>query len=357
MPENSEMKETITRLNAAAIGVVMAPGKSTLITQSHPLPELDRATTSEEPEFDLFHFGFSICSHKVRSVLAELQFDYGSNQYAGPTAYENYSPEYLRLRLRSDAAKNSEFVSNYSGGSSVEQEGFDPLVVPTLVDHKAGLVLADSKLICLYLARAYRDLIDLLPIDLEEQIIEQIDIVDRTPHVAMLYGANPDGDTRPDDIQKRMPGIHQIKFNTIRNHMANVSSEPKLIAAYDAKLRKEEAAENFVIDDSSMNQAISLAKSLIDDLENKLSQNAGLWMFGDRFTLADIAWGVSLIRLDILMQRVFLARGVDYGMRRPLMAIGNDGTAYSTMSSISVALPITVNASSKIQKLASASLE
>lgn len=305
MRSKIETNETISRLNAAAIGVVTAPGRSTVITGQRPLPEVDRINSSEEPEFDLFHFGFSICSHKVRSVLAELQLDYGSNQFAGPTEYENYTPEYLRLRLQSDAAKNSAFVSDYSGGSSVETEGFDPLVVPTLVDNRRGKVLADSKLICLYIARTYRDPIDLLPADLEDQIIDQIDIVDRTPHVAMLYGANPEGDTRPEDIQKRMPGIHQIKFDTIRKHMASVSGENDLIAAYEAKLRKEESAENFVIDDSSMKEAIALAKSLIAGLEESLSNSKGPWMFGDRFTLADIVWGVSLIRLDYLGNDTF----------------------------------------------------
>lgn len=276
-----------------------------MITEDYPIPKLDRANINVEPEIDLFHFGFSICSHKVRSVLAELKLDYGSNQFAGPIAYENYAPEYVRLRLQSDSARNSDFVSGYTGGSAVETEGFDPLVVPTLVDNRRGKVVADSKLICLYLARNYRDSMDLLPADLEDQIIEQIDIVDRTPHVAMLYGANPAGDTRPEDIQTRMPGIHQIKFDTIQKHMASVSDEPDLIAAYEAKIQKEEAAASFVISDSSMEDAIALAQSLIAGLEEKLSSTNGPWMFGDRFTLADLVWGISLIRLEYLGNDTF----------------------------------------------------
>jgi len=293
-------REDLAALNKAAIGVVMAPGRSTVISKDHPLPEIDRQDVDDAPDFDLFHYGFSICSHKVRSVLAELSLGYGSNQFAGPTAYENYTPEYLRLRLASDAAQSGKFVSGYSGGSSVETEGFDPLVVPTLVDMRAGKVVADSKLICLHLARTYRETIDLLPADLEDQIIEQIDIVDRTPHVAMLYGANPDGDTRPEDIQKRMPGIHQIKVDTIRNHIKAVAGDDQLVAAYEAKIEKEEAAADFVVDGDDMKEAIILAEDLIEGLETQLSKTDGPWLFGERFTLADVVWGISLIRLEYL---------------------------------------------------------
>ena len=292
--------DDIVSLTEAAIQTVQAPGRATIISTGHPLPEIDRSDATEPPEFELFHFGFSICSHKVRAVLVELGLGFGSNQFAGPTKYENYTPQYVRLRLRSAAARAGKFVSDYSGGSSVEAEGFDPLVVPTLVDRSAGQVFADSKLIVLHLARTYRSLVDLLPVDLESEIIAEIDAVDRTPHVALLYGADPEGDTRPAEIQSRMPGIHQIKFDTIRRFMAETADEPELVAAYKAKLAKEEAAEKFVVDGQAMADAVALAASLVAGLEDKLAASEGPWLFGDRFTLADLCWGISLIRLDYL---------------------------------------------------------
>lgn len=293
-------RQGIHELTQAAVGVIVPPGRATVITRDRRLPEIERGAAVADPDFQLFHFGFSICSQKVRAVLDELEIEFGSNQYAGPTEYENYTPEYVRLRLASDIAQRAAFVSSYSGGSSVESEGFDPLVVPTLVDTGQGRILADSKLICLHLARSIRDPIDLLPGDLEQEILAHIDNVDRTPHVAMLYGANPERDTRPAEIQAKMPGIYKKKYQKIQTYMAQVRDEPDLLSAYEAKLRKEEAAEHFVVDADAMNEAIALSDSLVQGLEDRLGKSPGPWIFGERFTLADIFWGVSLIRLDYL---------------------------------------------------------
>lgn len=302
MPHKNLSQSELAALTKAAIDVIQAPGAATVISPDHPLPEVPRDTSSaDRPDFELFHFGFSICSHKVRSVLSELDLGFGSNQYAGPTKYENYTPEYVRLRLQAEIAQRSKFVSDYSGASSVEKEGFDPLVVPTLVDTEAGKVIADSKLICLYLVDNYsKNVGHLLPDELREDILAEMDNVDRTPHVALLYGADPEGDTRPEDIQSRMPGIHQIKFETIKGYMAEVAGEQPLIEAYEAKLKKEESAEKFVVDPSAMRDAVALTESLITGLEQKLQESSGEWLFGDRFTLADLVWGVSLLRLEYL---------------------------------------------------------
>lgn len=298
-------RQSISTLTSAATDVIASPGRATVITHKHRLPDLDRNGSIPDPELQLFHFGFSICSQKVRAVLDELDVEYGSNQYAGPVEYENYTPQYVRLRLASEIAQRANFVSSYSGGSSVESEGFDPLVVPTLVDTGSDKVLADSKLICLHLARSKRDRIDLLPTDLESQIMMQVDAVDRTPHVAMLYGANPERDTRPEEIQARMPGIYKKKYKKIRDFMAQVPDEPKLLEAYEAKLKKEEAAEHFVVDATEMSAAVALSESLVQGLEDTLARSSGPWIFGNRFTLADIFWGVSLIRLDYIGYSAF----------------------------------------------------
>ncbi|WP_373635112.1 glutathione S-transferase family protein [Yoonia sp. SS1-5] len=302
---DQQSRTEIRELTQAAIGVIEAPGRATVISAENPLPAVARDATSDAPPFELFHFGFSICSHKVRAVLSELGLEFGSNQFAGPTKYENYTPEYVRLRLQSDVAKTSKFVSGFSGASSVDDDGFDPLVVPTLVDNQAGKVLADSKLICLYLVNTYGGGHDLLPDDLKDRILQEMDVVDQTPHVALLYGADPEGDTRPTDIQSRMPGIHQIKFESIKGHMSSVQGDANLMAAYKAKLEKEKNAEAFVVDGTAMQDATQLAERLIADLETTLQASTGTWLFDDRFTLADLVWGVSLLRLDYLGKSQF----------------------------------------------------
>ena len=316
MTVHLSVEQRLLELTEAARGVIVAPGRASVIAKHARLPEIESGMSEKTPPLQLFHFGFSICSQKVRAVLDELGLEFGSNQFAGPTEYENYTPEYVRLRLASEVAQQARFVSSYSGGSSVESEGFDPLVVPTLVDTANGRVIADSKLICLHLARAYRDTVDLLPSDLEADILAQIDHVDRTPHVAMLYGANPDHDTRPEEIQARMPGIYQKKYKKILGFMAQVPDEPDLIAAYEAKLAKERVAEKFVVDAKAMSATIALSEELVQGLEDALAQSSGPWIFGEPFTLADLFWGVSLIRLAYLGNAGFWGDGANRGQVR-----------------------------------------
>src|SRR3546814_10752860 len=76
--------------------------------------------------------------------LMEKGVTFGSNELTIlPPQNENYCPQYVRLRLRSEAAAKHRPVSSFTGQSSVDSEGFDPLVVPTLVDHETGRILAD----------------------------------------------------------------------------------------------------------------------------------------------------------------------------------------------------------------------
>src|SRR3546814_7000001 len=45
-----------------------------------------------------------------------------------------------------------------------------------------------------------------------------------------------------------------------------------------------------------MRTAISKAEQLVTDLDRDLGASTGPWLFGDRFTLADLFWAVSLYR-------------------------------------------------------------
>ena len=268
-----------------------------MISAENPLPTVQRNRTEVTPRIELFHYVFSVCSQKVRGTLAELGVAYGSNEIVIlPPQNENYSPQYVRLRLMSEAAKKHRPASAFSGQSSVESEGFDPLVVPTLVDHEEGIVIADSKAICLWLCDNIKQESDLLPDDIRERVLDQVAIGDQTPHVALLYGADPDGDRRPEVMQAVMPGIHAHKIEAVKRNMALAGGDTKLLDAYNQKIAKEEAAASFVIDHEQMRAAIDKVRTLLANLEATLEKSAGQWLFDDRFTLADLFWAVSLYR-------------------------------------------------------------
>ena len=99
------------------------------------------------PRFELYHFALSLCSQKVRATLAEKAVAYSAHDInLSMPLLGNYDPAYVRLRLA--ANPNAELAIGYTGRSSVETEGFDPAVVPTLVDHHGACVIADSVRIC-----------------------------------------------------------------------------------------------------------------------------------------------------------------------------------------------------------------
>ncbi|MDH3419957.1 MAG: glutathione S-transferase [Gammaproteobacteria bacterium] len=254
----------------------------------------------QTPRFELYHFSLSLCSMKVRGVFAEKEAAYTSHDIdILPPGMQNYFPEYARLRLAGGRDLVGNMVNGYTGRSSTETEGFDPLVVPTLVDHEAGKILVNSKKMCLYLDAEIDTGTRLVPTDIAAAVIRQVDIVDQTPHPAVLYGSHPDGDNRPDFIQHDMPGIHDRKIAEARHNMAQVGNDPLLISAYEHKILKESAAKAHVNDVQKMRASVQEFKDIVGQLEKDLS-HGDEWIMGERFTLADVVWAVSLFRIQWL---------------------------------------------------------
>ncbi|MEM9197622.1 MAG: glutathione S-transferase family protein [Pseudomonadota bacterium] len=260
------------------------------------------------PRFELYHCSLSLCSHKVRAVLAEKGEPYTSHAMsimpAGNLIPQNYRPEYVRLRLLGQ--ERPHFVSGYTGVSSVEQEGFDPCVVPTLVDHKEGRIVIDSKRICEYIDENADQGEALIPAELKDAVEEQLVLVDRAPHVALLYGAHPKEDRRPAGLAGNIKGVHARKIRCLRGLLEHIgSNEPDLRAAYEAKIAKESAAGAFMLNDAQMIAAHQQGQAHVRDLEAQLEKSGGPWVCGDRYTMADIVWTVSLYRLQWLGNEQF----------------------------------------------------
>uniref|UniRef100_A0A7S3NKS1 GST N-terminal domain-containing protein n=1 Tax=Aureoumbra lagunensis TaxID=44058 RepID=A0A7S3NKS1_9STRA len=254
----------------------------------------------ELPSFELYHFGISICSQKVRAVLCEKKVKWLSNELH-VESHENYKPDYVRLRLQSDAAKNTELSKVWTGVSSVEKVGFDALVVPTLIDHEAGKIVADSKAICIYLAKKLDSGTDLLPSDLEEEILKEMSLVDQTPHVALLYGGNPYFDSRPIPLKyfiKFVPSQQSHDIMKLMNQLGE--DEDRVKEAYQAKLAKVQAAGEFLISEEKKKKAADFTLQMVTDFAKRLESSKGPWIFGERYTMADVFWGLSLFRLHFL---------------------------------------------------------
>ncbi|MEO0465665.1 MAG: glutathione S-transferase family protein [Pseudomonadota bacterium] len=254
------------------------------------------------PRFELYHSAPSLCSHKVRTTLAEKQAAYVSHDMIimpmGKFIPQNYRPEYVRLRLR--GAPGATLVSGYNGESSVTNQGFDPCVVPTLVDHEAARVIVDSNAICRYLADSIDTGTDLIPSALEADVAAQLDLVDQAPHVAALYGAHPDDDIRPPALRDGISGVHARKIRVLEVLIKNVGDDPQLKAAYESKIAKEAAAGEFVVTPDEMRDVHRQMVVHVNDAEAQLSKSGGPWILGDSYTLADITWTLSLWRMKWL---------------------------------------------------------
>nr|MBX2804041.1 glutathione S-transferase C-terminal domain-containing protein [Myxococcales bacterium] len=136
----------------------------------------------------------------------------------------------------------------------------------------------------------------LMPESLGSEVASELTIVDGTPHVALLYGAHPDVDVRPERLRRNMPGVHDRKLAKIRSARDQVADDPLLTAAFDAKIAKEEAARAFVATPAQMRSAFEETRAIVADLDRRLADGRR-WACGEAFTLADVFWSVSLFRL------------------------------------------------------------
>jgi hypothetical protein len=160
---------------------------------------------------------------------------------------ENYHPDYIRLRLR--GGQGREMVSGYTGRSAVQSEGFDPAVVPTLVD------LADRGACP---RRQRRDLRASGPVLAERRpgpAAGQAKARDRPRgrhrrrHCRMWRSSTGRirmATSAPRWCAGRWPAAHDTKIMKLMEGRSLSVGHPGLIAAYDAKIRKEAAARHYV---------------------------------------------------------------------------------------------------------------
>ncbi|MEM9706110.1 MAG: glutathione S-transferase family protein [Pseudomonadota bacterium] len=261
------------------------------------------APEGETPRFELYHANFSICSQKVRAMITEKNIPFTAHQLNLPVSEDHpsdsYRPGYIRLRLR--GAPDVQMVSGYTGQSSVADEGFDPCVVPTLVDHQQQRVVVDNVRICNYLDREADLGPRLVPDQLADAIAAQVSLVDAAPHPAVLYGASPKGeDIRPEIVAIPITGSLTHAIRHLENFKAAHADQPDLVAAYDAKIARQSSARDFTYDKEQMVDAYNRMTQHVADLENQLNTHDGEWVMGDAYTLADIMWSASLFRLKWL---------------------------------------------------------
>ena len=247
------------------------------------------------PRYELFHAANSICSQKVRSVLAWHRLPYAShpvNMFLGQT----YLPDYVRLRMIGCERLGGTLVSHHSGSTSAAA-GCDGAVVPTLLDWETGEVIVDSKRICLHLDEQVPEAERLRPRPLAGAIDEELGIVDDLPNYQMLMGRRT-GASESADTKGDIGGtFSQRKVAWCDRYLAEHAGEEPLARAYRAKRAKELSAATDLFSPEAMRAAYARAEAALDGFERKLARRDDIWLFGAAVTMADLFWSIELLRM------------------------------------------------------------
>ena len=251
----------------------------------------------EQPRFELFHAASSICSQKVRAVLAHLALPYVEhtlNMFTGQT----YLPGYVRLRMLGCERFGGALVSHHSGSTSASAGGCDGAVVPTLVDWQTGDVIVDSKRICLYLDDQVAPEDRLRPSSLAAAIDAEMQIVDELPNYQMLMGRTVSGSESAATSSDVGGAFSKRKVAWCDRYLQEYRDDPALVAAYTAKRAKELSAAEALFSPEAMSAAYGRAQAALVALDERLAAAASPWLFGERMTMADLFWGIELLRMD-----------------------------------------------------------
>ena len=225
----------------------------------------------------LFHFPLSLCSMKVRQALAESAVDWTSHLVLLP-AYQQYEPGYVRINPR--------------------------CVVPTLVCD--GKVTTDSANILNFINSKLSNLdTSQKPSIHEFEVISVwLNKADSLPIEALTYGDNR-GSNKSFIFNRLANGgkDHEYKANLLRKLISRHENEKQLHDAYKSKLNIVENTLKIIQTPTRMNALYAAADSIMMDLETYLLSgpfNEKGWLASEKFSMADIAWGVVLYRLQKL---------------------------------------------------------
>lgn len=246
------------------------------------------------PRFALFHAANSICSQKVRAVLAHHELAYVShplNLFAGQT----YLPDYVRLRMIGCERHGGALVAHHNG-STAASDGCDGVVVPTLVDFETGEVIVDSKRICLTLDELAPEARRLRPDALGATIDAELTIVDAMPNYQMLMGRMAASDTS--GLAKQAT-FSERKVAWCDRYLEECAGEAPLFAAYTAKRAKELSAATGLFSEEAMQAATAKVEAALDGLEARLARRSPPFV-SDQPTMADLFWEIELLRIENL---------------------------------------------------------
>ncbi len=203
-----------TRIMRAPMQRLVADTRAALNSEGELIGD---PSTTTPPRFELFSAASSICSQKVRTILAHHRQTY-------------------RSHMLGCEQTGTKLADRHTGSTSVASGGgCDAAVVPTLVDWDAGTVVVDSKRICRHLdeAAVADGARSLRPAHLAGAIDAELEIIDNLPNYQMLSGKPPGEDRRPTG-QRGKNGVDFAmgKVERCDRYLAEFAYDEELVRGY-----------------------------------------------------------------------------------------------------------------------------
>ncbi|MBW4687839.1 MAG: glutathione S-transferase family protein [Komarekiella atlantica HA4396-MV6] len=210
---------------------------------------------------ELYYFPGSLCSQKVKLVLAEKNLKW-SDRLINLLTFENLQPSYIYLNPKG--------------------------VVPTLVHD--GKIICDSATIIRYLDEQFPNP-SLIPNELvlQKSMDAWVDLQNHFPMREVMYGnyKGIDGIVLQRSVQIKEKLIPQL-----------MQANPELKERYAAKLEDVKQWNQTIRDSKKIADINARIEPLLEQLEQQLSQTK--WLCGETYSLADVVWTAVLNRLNEL---------------------------------------------------------
>ena len=130
--------------------------------------------------------------------------------------------------------------------------------------------------------------------------MHQLNIVDRIPNGALLYGFHPDADLRPDALKAIMNTVYDYKILALDAMIAANARDVELLGVYRAKIEKERGGKSVCHDAAFQRATRERVAQLLKDLNHTLGRASFPYLKGTPFSLGDVLRGVNLVRLTYL---------------------------------------------------------
>lgn len=210
---------------------------------------------------EIYYASGSLCSQKVKLVLAEKSLDW-KGHLLNLLTFENLNPSYMALNSKG--------------------------VVPTLVHD--GQVITDSSMIIRYLDATFPHppLTPAAP-ELQELMQKWITLQNQFPMREVMYG-NYQG--LEGWILRRSVQIKQRLLPQL------MQAHPELVSHYEAKLKDVRQWNSTVQDQQAIASLNRKIEPMLTQLETQLIETE--WLCGTAYSLADVVWTAVLNRLEEL---------------------------------------------------------